>query len=143
MQFSCVLNFKMQIYSKYPSNPYFRLEKSVETFPLRIMIWDKKYESVTDEKFKSRYGKRRVTPYELHAFYSILVLFYCYFYLTSLLQNQHLVHYRHACCYLEHHLVVRHSYQDQPVHHLEHRSEHTFQHWQLGMQYSVLPLQNQ
>jgi len=51
----------------------------------------------------------------------------------SLPRSQHPERYLRACCYLagQHH----HSYQDQPVLHLAHRSVHTFQHLQPGKQY--------
>ena len=62
--------------------------------------------------------------------------------ITSLPQNQHPAHYRHALYYPEHRLVALHSYQDQLVHHPEHHSGHTFQHLQPGMPYSVRPWQN-
>ena len=59
--------------------------------------------------------------------------------LTSLPQNQHPEHYRLVCHYFVRHLTDLRSYPDRPVHHLVHRSEHTFRHLQPGMQYSVQP----
>lgn len=104
-----------------------------------VQIYNKKTANKQNQRKKQKKEKRC----NLLSYTSFLMDIYrCLSILISLPQNQHPAHYRHALYYPEHRLVDLHSYQDQPVHHPEHRSGHTFQHLQPGMPYSVRPWQN-